>query len=41
MRDDESGLDRRSLLAGARDVALYDGAWVEWGAREGAEIVRD
>jgi thiosulfate/3-mercaptopyruvate sulfurtransferase len=28
-------------LAGAKDVAVYDGAWAEWGAREGAEIVKD
>lgn len=28
-------------LAGAKNVAVYDGAWAEWGAREGAEIVRD
>ena len=28
-------------LAGARDVALYDGAWAEWGAHPEAEIVKD
>jgi thiosulfate/3-mercaptopyruvate sulfurtransferase len=28
-------------LAGAKDVAVYDGAWAEWGARDGAEIVKD
>ncbi len=27
--------------AGARDVAVYDGSWAEWGAHPGAEIVSD
>ena len=25
-------------LLGHRDVAVYDGSWSEWGAREGAPI---
>ena len=28
-------------LAGAEDVAVYDGAWAEYGARDDAVVVRD
>ncbi|HVX72458.1 MAG TPA: 3-mercaptopyruvate sulfurtransferase [Devosia sp.] len=29
------------MLAGARDVAVYDGSWAEWGSRNDTAIVRD
>jgi thiosulfate/3-mercaptopyruvate sulfurtransferase len=41
-----SGVTASTLMlalktAGAKNVAVYDGAWAEWGSRPDAEIVRD
>ena len=29
------------MTAGAKDVAVYDGAWAEWGGRTDTAIVKD
>ena len=32
---------RGNKQAGAKDVAVYDGAWAEWGGRTDTAIVKD